>query len=118
MLNYLKNLISAPAIETSAAGLTDIGRVRDNNEDCFYIDEIKKLFIVADGMGGHNAGEIASRATVEIMKRHFSREAVATMDLNVRVRSLPRGTRGEQLGHTGFEIATDVAVFLSGCEQG
>lgn len=46
-------------------GLTDVGRRRKNNEDFFGIFEAHQLFIVADGMGGHAAGEVASRTAVE-----------------------------------------------------
>ena len=43
-----------------AAGLTDVGRERDHNEDTFLVDTDIGLFLVADGMGGHRAGEVAS----------------------------------------------------------
>src|SRR5262245_62478022 len=48
-----------------AYGLTDVGRKRKHNEDAYALDEAEGLFIVADGMGGHAAGEVAAKITVE-----------------------------------------------------
>ena len=48
-----------------AYGVTDKGRVRATNEDFFAIDESLGLAVVADGMGGHNAGEVAARLAVD-----------------------------------------------------
>lgn len=48
-----------------AHGVTDKGRVRQTNEDCFVINEGLQLCVVADGMGGHNAGEVAARIAVD-----------------------------------------------------
>lgn len=48
------------------AARSHVGKVREQNEDSFYIDEKdQSVFIVADGMGGHQAGEIASNMAVE-----------------------------------------------------
>jgi protein phosphatase len=63
----------------SVAGLTDIGRQRDMNEDRFHYRVVQAsdedslgLFVVADGMGGHLAGEVASHWAVETLKRELS----------------------------------------------
>lgn len=44
---------------------SDAGLVRDNNEDSFFVDEEKGLLIVADGIGGHVAGEVASTTAID-----------------------------------------------------
>jgi len=53
---------------------TDVGKVRDHNEDNFLVDKKLSLFIVADGMGGHAAGEVASAIAVRTMHEEIKRE--------------------------------------------
>ncbi len=49
-------------------GSTDVGLLRTHNEDCFDVNDRYKVYVVADGMGGHNHGEIASQIAVESIR--------------------------------------------------
>lgn len=55
------------------AGRTDVGKKRKNNEDSLYFSEEEGFAIVADGMGGLEAGEVASQMAVQGMAAHFMR---------------------------------------------
>ena len=52
-------------MQVKAFGMTHVGRQRQHNEDSFLVEDNARLFLVADGMGGHAAGEIASRIAVD-----------------------------------------------------
>ena len=58
-----------------AVGRCDLGKVRSQNEDSIYISENPdtefEYFIVADGMGGHNAGEIASQSAIKFFNEYI-----------------------------------------------
>ena len=54
------------------SGVTDVGRVRDHNEDNFLIAEDLPLAVVSDGMGGHASGEVASQITVDTLRRYYT----------------------------------------------
>ena len=52
-------------VRPTSAGLSDIGRRREHNEDYFLSDDEVGLYVVADGVGGHAKGEVASREAVD-----------------------------------------------------
>lgn len=56
-----------------SAGITDVGRKRTNNEDSLFVDDDQNLYVVADGMGGHQAGEVASKLVVETIRDYMKR---------------------------------------------
>ncbi|MEQ8801004.1 MAG: protein phosphatase 2C domain-containing protein, partial [Haliea sp.] len=71
-----------------ACGDTDVGR-REHNEDAFFVDDALGLMVVADGVGGHQAGEVASQVTCEVLARDVQRigdleGAIRSANLEVR----------------------------------
>ena len=73
-----------------AYGQTDVGRRRKLNEDNFLVDTDANLYSVCDGMGGHNAGEVASKMAIEtlgafIRKSHKEKEITWPYGLDVNL---------------------------------
>jgi PPM family protein phosphatase len=62
---------TASRFKAASAGLTDVGRKRNHNEDSYLIDQDLQLFVVADGMGGHAGGGTASRLAVETIDKEM-----------------------------------------------
>jgi protein phosphatase len=91
-----------------AYGHTDIGRRRASNEDAFGFDDELGLYVVADGMGGHAAGEIASREAVDTVLANVRREAPT-------IRAIAEGDRDEATVRRALravEAAVQAATYL------
>src|SRR5690349_4405404 len=62
-------------LRIKACGLSDVGLTRAHNEDYFEIDPRHKLYVVADGMGGHSHGEIAAQLAVNSIHEFIEKTA-------------------------------------------
>lgn len=85
-------------MKVNSAGLTDVGRKRNHNEDSYLVDEELQLFVVADGMGGHAGGGTASRIAVETIDRELRRVRDSSdnpfkVDCNLQDSPLPEHLR-------------------------
>jgi len=75
-------------MKIAAEGLTDVGRKRKTNQDKYLVANEQQLFGVADGMGGHRGGDVASRLAVEtiqsFIKSHTKEDVEATLTAALR----------------------------------
>lgn len=58
-------------LKVTSFGSTDVGLLRSHNEDCFAVDDGGQIYVLADGMGGHNHGEVASRIAVNTIREYL-----------------------------------------------
>jgi len=90
----------APGVSTDAIrffAATDVGNVREHNEDNFLVDKKLSLFMVADGMGGHAAGEVASAIAVRTIHEEIKRERELLADFVAGARGSSRVTNKDIL---------------------
>jgi protein phosphatase len=95
------------------ACITDIGLHRKRNEDYYFIDESRGIFIVCDGMGGHKGGDVASRLAVETIHNNLkfstSDEIIPALDHAVKIANsaiYEKGRSDEAL----FEMGTTLTA--------
>lgn len=89
---------SAPGeLKLECVGMTDVGTARDHNEDDFYLSRDEEaLCIVADGMGGHRSGEVASAMAIKTMVEYY-RETMPDEGLNGRELGVTQTEDGDEI---------------------
>ncbi|MGE5233234.1 MAG: Stp1/IreP family PP2C-type Ser/Thr phosphatase [Acidobacteriota bacterium] len=93
-------------IQVRAVGLSDVGLTRTHNEDCFEIDNDLRVFVVADGMGGHSHGEVASRIATKAI-HDFVEQSADEADLTWPVPYDPRLRRHSNRLKAAVRVAHD-----------
>ncbi|MBF0264337.1 MAG: serine/threonine-protein phosphatase [Gammaproteobacteria bacterium] len=77
ILNLPKHLLTGSSTQLLSSALTDTGCKRNHNEDSLLEDKKNHLYVVADGIGGHTRGEVASSESIKIVKEIlFSKEVI------------------------------------------
>jgi PPM family protein phosphatase len=105
-----------PFLELQPFGVTDAGKVRQNNEDALLVGEgeDETLFVVADGIGGFEAGEVASSLAVEALKELRPDRSFKTAIAEANRRILAAGRTDEKLSGMGTTV---VAIRFGGTQR-
>jgi PPM family protein phosphatase len=105
-----------PFLELQPFGVTDAGKVRQNNEDALLVGdgEDETLFVVADGIGGFEAGEVASSLAVEVLKELRPDRSFETAIAEANRRILAAGRTDEKLSGMGTTV---VAIRFGGTQR-
>ncbi len=105
-----------PFLELQPFGVTDAGKVRQNNEDALLVGdgEDETLFVVADGIGGFEAGEVASSLAVEVLRDLRPDRSFKTAIAEANRRILAAGRTNEKLSGMGTTV---VAIRFGGTQR-
>jgi len=98
-----------------SAGVSDVGRRRKVNEDAFRIDDELGLYVVADGMGGHSAGEVASMEAVETLHGMVARNLTAVQEMDSLAPSSVRDAEAASPLHRAIRVmesAVQAATYM------
>jgi serine/threonine protein phosphatase PrpC len=96
VLCVLTKSLEGDAVQIVSGGVSDVGRVRTNNEDSFRIVEPMNLFILSDGMGGEAHGEVASAMAVEAVEKFCANPEAHKEDSGVTLHGVANDTWGPQ----------------------
>jgi len=95
-----------------SAGITDIGKKRKINEDSFFLDDELGLYLVADGMGGHRAGEVASNLVSETITDYIKK---LSKDNDTQEFNIPDETLSRKANHliSAISLSNRIAYQVS-----
>jgi protein phosphatase len=94
---------------------TDVGRVRQVNQDAFLVEGDRGLYAVADGMGGHRGGEVASQLAIEALRQAYGEADLADAIAEANLRIFDQGSTDPNLQGMGTTV---VAAAVLGDGQG
>ena len=94
-------------VSIESAGITDAGKIRRNNEDALFVDDELGLYVVADGMGGHNAGEIASKLVVDSIRDYMRQTGIDEDTGDRQTQDTTLSTKANRV-RAGIEFANKV----------
>ena len=100
------------ALQIISCGLSDVGRKRTGNEDSFLVDPENGFYIVADGMGGHNAGEVASAKAIEVASAYIREHKSALDDLKTNP-TPANGEAAQKLIEKAIQTASQTVYEMS-----
>lgn len=94
-------------------GVTDIGRRRISNEDSYFVDDELGLYAVADGMGGHNAGEVASQEAIDTLHGMVKRGEAVLQQIAAGDKSPEVIRKAQRLLESAVQAATYMIYSIS-----
>jgi len=104
------------SFQISSHGVTDVGHVRSKNEDSILVNEAENVWIVADGMGGHHAGDFASQTitnNLSLFKQHASLDdSILLLEENILNSNSIIRKKSYKLGRNATIGSTVVCVYI------
>lgn len=92
-------------LKVSSFGLSDRGKIREKNEDMLYVDDSKKVYAVADGLGGLPHGELASKLAIKLLEKLIEKESHGNLNFEYLFNSI-----NETVYLEGKKVSEEVGI--------